>query len=86
MKVYIAQPLRSYTSGQPVVSADGTTLDGLLTHLDHQYPGIRFRMVNEQDEMRPYVVFVVGGERTLDLQTSLEGCDEVVILQALAGG
>ncbi len=86
MNVFIAQPLRSYTAQQPVVSAHGSTLNELLYDLDRQYPGIRFRMVNEQDEMRPHVVFVVGGERTLNLDVPLAGCQEVVILQALAGG
>ncbi|MGI9328409.1 MAG: MoaD/ThiS family protein [Pseudomonadales bacterium] len=86
MNVFIAQPLRSYTEQQPVVSAQGSTLDELLYDLDRQYPGIRFRMVNEQDEMRRHVVFVVDGERTLNLGVPLVGCQEVVILQALAGG
>ena len=86
MNVFIAQPLRSYTRQQPVVSAHGGTLDELLHDLDRQYPGIRFRMINEQDEMRPHVVFVVGGERTRDLRVTLNDVEEVVILQALSGG
>jgi molybdopterin synthase sulfur carrier subunit len=86
VRVFIPDALRSYTSQREVVEADGTTLDELLVDLDGQFPGIRFRMINEQDEMRPHVAFFVGGEKTRDLYASLAGTDEVVIMQALSGG
>ncbi len=85
MKVLIPTPLRSYTGGR-LADAEGATLAALLVDLDRRYPGIRFRMIDEQDRMRPHVVFFVRGTRTRDLQESLDGCDEVVILQALSGG
>ncbi len=86
MRVIIPQPLRSYTDEADHVEATGTTLDELLHDLDDQYPGIRFRMINEQDEMRPNIIFFVGGTRTRDIEASLEGAAEVVILHALSGG
>jgi hypothetical protein len=86
MRVLIPQPLRSYTDGADLVDASGDTLDELLWDLDRQFRGIRFRMINEQDEMRPHVVFFVRGEKTRDLQAPLAGSTEVVILQALSGG
>jgi hypothetical protein len=43
-------------------------------------------MINEQDEMRPHIIFFVGGIRTRNLQESLHGVNEVVILHALSGG
>lgn len=86
MLVVIPQPLRSYTDQVDRVDADGATLDDLLHDLDRQYPGIRFRMINEQDEMRPHIIFFVGGRRTRNLLESLEGANEVVILHALSGG
>lgn len=86
MRVFIPDALRSYTAQQPCVDAQGATLDDLLHDLDQRYPGIRFRMINEQDEMRPHVAFFVRGEKTRDLAVSLEGSAEVVIMQALSGG
>jgi len=86
MQVTIPQPLLSYTDQVDRVDAGGGTLDELLYDLDSQYPGIRFRMINEQDEMRPHIIFFVGGTRTRNLQESLENVDEVVILHALSGG
>ena len=86
MRVLIPQPLLSYTGGRDRVEAWGRTLDELLRDLDDRFPGIRFRMVDEQDRMRPHVLFFLHGNRTLDLGVSLAGSDEVVILQALSGG
>ena len=86
MRVTIPQPLLSYTSQADRAEASGETLDELLYDLDRRYPGIRFRMVNEQDEMRPHIIFFVGGTRTRDLQAPLAGIEEVVILHALSGG
>jgi hypothetical protein len=43
-------------------------------------------MINEQDEMRPHIIFFVGGTRTRNLEEPLEGIREVVILHALSGG
>ncbi len=48
MKVVLPSPLESYTRGRRKVQARGATLDGLLADLDRQFPGIRFRMVDEQ--------------------------------------
>jgi molybdopterin synthase sulfur carrier subunit len=86
MRVLIPSPLQSYTGGQRLVDAEGPTLGGLLLDLDHRYPGIRFRMIDEQDQVRPHMTIYVRGERTRVLETSLTGCEEVVILQALSGG
>ncbi len=85
MKVFIPDALRSYTKA-PFVEAGGNTLDELLTDLDAHYPGIRFRMINEQEQMRPHIAFFVHGKKTRNLQESLQGSAEVVIMQALSGG
>ena len=86
MRVLIPQPLRSYTGQRDRVEAEGATLGALLDDLDRRFPGIRFRMIDEQDRMRPHIVFFVRGAKTLDLGEPLAGSDEVVILQALSGG
>lgn len=85
MKVLIPGPLLSYT-GRSWVDADGGTLGELLADLDRQYPGIRFRMIDEQDRMRRHVRFFVNGDATFDLRLPLRATDEVCIVQALSGG
>ena len=86
MKVYIPSPLRSYTAQQSEVQATGATIAELLTDLNRQYPGIRFRMIDEQDAIRPHMRIFVNGEQVWGLDTSLATADEVHILQALSGG
>ena len=51
MKVRIPTPLRSYTGQQAVVEAGGDTVSDVLDDLDRQFPGIRFRMVDEQNRL-----------------------------------
>ncbi len=86
MKVWIPQPLRSYTQQQSQVEADGTTLAELLVDLDRRYPGIRFRMIDEQDGVRTHMRVFVNREQVDSLATPLCDGDEVHIFQALSGG
>lgn len=85
MKVLIPTPLLSYTQRREV-QASGATLGAALSDLDRQFPGIRFRMIDEQDKMRPHMRFFVGGKAVFDLSLPLRTTDEVVIVQALSGG
>lgn len=85
MKVLIPTPLRSYTNEREV-DATGATMAELLADLDRRYPGIRFRIVDEQDHMRPHVRFFVNGEQEFDLKRALRPTDAVAIVQALSGG
>jgi sulfur-carrier protein len=85
VKVLIPGPLHSYT-GRSRVDADGPTLAALLADLDRRYPGIRFRMVDEQDRIRRHMRVFVNGDQVFDLARALNASDEVIIVQALTGG
>jgi molybdopterin synthase sulfur carrier subunit len=85
MKVLIPSPLLSYTR-EKEVEATGATFAELLADLDRQYPGLRFRVVDEQDRMRPHMRFFVNGEQVFDLARPLVPTDEVQLVQALSGG
>jgi molybdopterin synthase sulfur carrier subunit len=86
MKVILPSPLLSYTNQSKVVEADGSTVADLLDDLNRQFPGIRFRMVDEQDAIRPHMRIFVNGEQVWELDAALNPSDEVYILQALSGG
>lgn len=86
MQVRIPTPLRSYTGGEKVVSAEGTTVDALLLDLDRQYPGLRFRVVDEQGRLRTHMKVFVGVESVRDLTAPVEGLEEITLMQALSGG
>ena len=85
MKVLIPSPLHSYTGG-PRVEAEGESVAALLADLDRRYPGIRFRMVDEQECIRRHMRVFVNGDQVFDLAHALKPHDEVVIVQALSGG
>ena len=85
MKVIVPTPLRSYTAAREV-AAVGATLGAVLEDLDRRYPGIRFRMIDEQDRLRPHLRLFVNGEQTHDLARPVLAEDELQIVQALSGG
>jgi molybdopterin converting factor small subunit len=85
MDVLIPSPLLSYTK-KPHVQANGATLADVIADLDRQFPGIRFRMVDEQDRMRPHIRFFVNQVQSFDLSETVTSDDEVQIVQALSGG
>ena len=86
MKVCIPSPLLSYTQQRKEVEAAGATVAELLEDLNRQFPGIRFRMIDEQDAIRQHMRIFVNGEQVGGLAASLKPTDEVYILQALSGG
>jgi len=85
MKVLIPSSLLSYT-GRQLAEASGATLAELLADLDRQYPGLRFRVIDEQDRMRGHMRFFVNGDQVFNLTHSLRPTDTVQLVQALSGG
>lgn len=85
MRVLIPSALRSYTRVSRVEAA-GATLGEVLADLDRQFPGIRFRMVDEQGRLRPHMRVFVNGQALHDLALPLPPGDDVNIVQALSGG
>jgi molybdopterin converting factor small subunit len=85
MKVFIPSPLRSYTNRKEV-EATGSTVAELLMDLDRQYPGIRFRIVDEQDNIRQHMRLFVNEEQVFDLNFHLRTSDAIYLVQALSGG
>ena len=86
MKVRIPTPLRSYTNQEAAVEASGSTVADVLEDLDRQFPGIRFRMVDEHGRLRQHMRVFVNQDMTRDLETRVLPDDEVTIMQALSGG
>jgi molybdopterin synthase sulfur carrier subunit len=86
VKVLIPTPLRSYTAERGEVEAEGDSLAALLRDLDRRYPGIRFRMIDEQDAIRRHIRIWVNQDQVSAIDVPLRGSDEVIIFQALSGG
>jgi sulfur-carrier protein len=86
MHVRIPSPLRSYTSQRSNVEADGSTLRDVLADLDRQFPGLCFRVVDEQGNLRRHMRIFVNEDVVRDLDTALHAHDLVTLMQGLSGG
>lgn len=86
MKIYIPSPLSGYTREATTVHAAGASVAELLADLDRNYPGIRFRIINEQDEIRRHIKIFVNCGQVASLSAPVRADDEVMIVCALSGG
>jgi len=86
VEVRIAPLLHAYTKGASVVRASGGTLGDVLADLDRRFPGIMFRIVDEQDRVRRHVRCFVNETDVRDTAAALRDGDEVFIVGALSGG
>lgn len=86
MTVHIPSALRSYTAQQSEIPVEGSTLAGMLAALDRRFPGIRFRIITEQDTIRPHIRIFVNDVQLQDLSAPLSKTDTVYIVCALSGG
>jgi molybdopterin synthase sulfur carrier subunit len=85
MKVLVPGALRSYTRALHI-EADGDTLEQVFADLERRYPGLRFRVVDEQGLLRPNMRVFVNGLGVRDLRHGLTPDDSVAIVLALSGG
>jgi sulfur-carrier protein len=85
-RVIVPTPLRSYTGGLSQVEAEGASLAEVLSSLDASFPGIRFRVIDEQDCIRPHIKFFVAGEIARSIAVPVAEGDEVQVICALSGG
>ena len=86
MRVSIPSQLQSYCGGANRVEAAGATIDEVLHDLDGRFPGIRFRIVDEQDRIRRHMRIFVGAEAAHDVSATLRAGDDLLIFGALSGG
>ena len=86
MRVLLPSPLADYTAHAREVEADGATLDELFADLDRRYPGLRFRVIDEQDAIRPHIRIFVNRELAPTISRALAPSDEVLVVAALSGG
>ena len=86
MIVLIPSPLQSYTQGCARIGCEAASLGALLDDLDTRFPGIRFRMIDEQDRIRPHIRIFADGAPLTSLDAPLDSPAEVMIVAALSGG
>ena len=86
MKVILPTPLAEYTAHAREVEGTGATIDELFASLDRRYPGLRFRVIDEQDAIRPHIKIFVNRVQAPSVAAPLAPGDEVLVVAALSGG
>jgi molybdopterin converting factor small subunit len=84
--VHLSSHFRHYTTGEADVVSRGSNLAEIVGDLDRQFRGLRFRIIDEQDRIRPHINIFVGGEKVDSLAAPIEPSQEVFIMGALSGG
>jgi len=84
--VLVPSQLHAYTGGASRVEAKGASIVAVLDDLDRQFPGLKFRIVDEQARVRPHMRLFVGRDAARDIRAPLAPGDELLIFGALSGG
>lgn len=86
MIVHIPTPLRKYTADARQVEGHGDTLRAVFDELDARYPGLKFRVIDEQGRLREHLKLFVNQKLAPALDTSVQVSDTVQIILAISGG
>lgn len=85
MRVWFSTHLRAYTGGAEV-DVDAPTVAALVDELDRCYPGLKFRIVDEQDQIREHIAMFRNADQVRSLAEPLAPTDRFRIMGALSGG
>ena len=85
-QVLIPSQLTAYTGGVTRVEAAGATVGAVLDDLDARFPGLKFRVIDEQDRVRKHMRLYVGCAETRSVAQALGPGDDLLIFGALSGG
>jgi hypothetical protein len=78
--------LHSYTGGNKPIEVQAADVREAMAALDRLYPGLAFRVIDEQQQIRPHMNIYLGEEKVLDLSTAIYEGAEIYIVGALSGG
>jgi len=86
VRVRLAPLLYSYTGGLKVVEVEAGTVGEAIASIDRRFPGVAFRVIDEQNCIRPHVNIFLGEQSVRDLNTPVASGNEIYIVGALSGG
>lgn len=85
-QVAIPTPLRKYTDGARQVEGHGETLRAVFDDIDAQHAGLKFRMIDEQGQLRQHFKLFINQRLAPDLETRVADTDSIQIILAISGG
>ena len=86
VRIRVAPLLYSYTGGLKTIEVDAATLGEAIAAMDRRYPGVAFRVIDEQGKFRPHMNIFVGEQNVRDPDTPLTEGTEIYLVGALSGG
>jgi molybdopterin converting factor small subunit len=86
IRIRVAALLHSYTGGKRVTEVEASTVGEALAALDRCFPGLEFRIIDEQRRIRMHMNIFLGEDKVRDLATPVTADAEIYIVGALSGG
>ena len=86
VKVRVAPLLYSYTGGLKTIEVEAGTVGEAIAAMDRRFPGVAFRVIDEQGGVRPHVNIFLGEQSVRDLETPVSAGAEIYLVGALSGG
>ena len=89
INVRIPTPLRNLTENLEVVTAEGDTISAVIEDLQHNYPGLKERICDENGNVRRFLNIYKNNEDIRFQEgknTPVSDGDELSIIPAIAGG
>lgn len=86
MTVHLPAALWSYTKNASMLELGGTSVREAMAELDRRFPGIRHRVIDEQDQIRQHIKFFVNADQVRTIDTPVKERDDITIVCALSGG
>jgi sulfur-carrier protein len=93
LHVVLPSQLESYTSGLRELELEfqdpshtNLSLVNVIQELDRRFPGLKFRLVDEQGQIRRHIAIFVGENLVRVLDHPLSGSERIQIVGALSGG
>jgi len=85
--IWIPPLLKQLTNGTHTVEIEGQSIREVIESLDLTYPGIKSRLCDNNEKIRPEIAVAVDGQIvTTGMRTRVSADSEVHFLPALSGG
>lgn len=89
VQVYVPYPLREFTKGLATVDIHANSLAEAIDELNRRFPGLGYRLLDDQGRLRRFVNAFVNEESVSHLaptEVPLHAGDVITILPNIAGG
>ena len=84
--VLIPSPMQDLTGGQRKVKVEGATIRQVVNNLEKVYPGIKERLVEDNEIRSTISIFIDGDITDATILDTVDENNEITFLPAISGG